>query len=153
MALVKEFREFALKGNVIDLAVGVIIGAAFGKIVTSIIEDMIMPIVGLAGNVDFSNLYFGLNEKVRAAVDAAAKAGTPLGLADARKIGPVLAYGNFITTTLNFAILAFCIFMVVKAFNTARKRFEKEQPAAAAAAPSLTESLLMEIRDSLKAKK
>ena len=112
-----------------------------------------MPIVGLAGNVDFSNLYFGLNEKVRAAVDAASKAGTPLGLADARKIGPVLAYGNFITTTINFAILALCIFLVIKAFNTARKRFEKEQPACAPAGPTLTESLLMDIRDELKKKK
>src|SRR5262250_4227 len=90
MALIKEFREFALKGNVIDLAVGVIIGAAFGKIVTSVIEDMIMPVVGLAGNVDFTNLYFGLTEKVRAAVALGIKDGKPLGLADARKVGPVL---------------------------------------------------------------
>ena len=152
MGLMKEFREFALKGNVIDLAVGVIIGAAFGKIVSSVIEDMIMPVVGLAGNVDFSNLYFGLTEKVRTAVEVAAKAGTPLGLSDARKVGPVLAYGNFITITINFLILAFCIFMVVKAFNTARKRFEKEQPAAAAAGPTPTEKLLTEIRDVLKTK-
>ena len=152
MGLMKEFREFALKGNVIDLAVGVIIGAAFGKIVSSVIEDMIMPVVGLAGNVDFSNLYFGLTEKVRTAVEVAAKAGTPLGLSDARKVGPVLAYGNFITITINFLILAFCIFMVVKAFNSARKRFEKEQPAAAPAGPTPTEKLLTEIRDVLKTK-
>jgi len=148
----KEFREFALKGNVIDLAVGVIIGAAFGKIVASIIEDMIMPIVGLAGNVDFSNLYFGLSSKVRTAVEAAATAGHPLGLADARKVGPVLAYGNFITTSINFLILAFCIFMVIKAFNVARKRFEKEQPAPAPTGPTLTEKLLTEIRDDLRRK-
>jgi len=153
MAMMKEFREFALKGNVIDLAVGVIIGGAFGKIVASIIEDMIMPIVGLAGNVDFTNLYFGLTEKVRAAVDAGLEAGKPLGLADARKVGPVLAYGNFITITINFLILAFCIFMVVKAFNTARKKFEKDQPAPAPAGPTLTEVLLTEIRDELKTKK
>jgi len=152
MAIIKEFREFALKGNVIDLAVGVIIGAAFGKIVASIIEDMIMPVVGLAGNVDFTNLYFGLSEKVRTAVDAAEKAGHPLGLADARKVGPVLAYGNFITIAINFLILAFCIFMVVKAFNTARKRFEKEQPAPAPAGPTPTEMLLTEIRDELRKK-
>lgn len=153
MAIIKEFREFALKGNVIDLAVGVIIGAAFGKIVSSVIEDMIMPIVGLAGNVDFTNLYFGLTEKVRAAVNAGIADGKPLGLADARKVGPVLAYGNFITITINFIILAFCIFMVVKAFNTARKRFEKEQPAPAPAGPTPTEVLLTQIRDELRTKK
>jgi len=153
MAIIKEFREFALKGNVIDLAVGVIIGGAFGKIVGSIIEDMIMPIVGLAGNVDFTNLYIGLTEKVRTAVAAGLEAGKPLGLADARKVGPVLAYGNFITITINFIILAFCIFMVVKAFNTARKKFEKEQPAPAPAGPTPTEALLTQIRDELRAKK
>lgn len=151
MGMIKEFREFALKGNVLDLAVGVIIGGAFGKIINSVIEDMIMPVVSIPGNVDFTNLYLGLSEKVRTAVDAAAKAGTPLGLADARKMGPVLAYGNFITITINFVILAFCVFMVVKAFNTARKRFEKEQAAAPAApaAPTKEQVLLTEIRDLL----
>lgn len=148
MGLVKEFKEFALKGNVLDLAVGVIIGAAFGKIVSSVIEDLIMPLVGkIVGNVDFSNLYLPLSEAVTKAHDNAAAG---LSLADARKIGPVFAYGSFITIVINFVILAFCIFMVVRAFNTARKRFEAEKPAAPAA-PSAQEKLLAEIRDILKA--
>ena len=153
MGLIKEFREFALKGNMLDLAVGVIIGGAFGKIVNSLIEDVIMPVVNMKGEVDFSNLYFGLNDKVRTAIEKAAEAGRPLGLIDARKEGPVLAYGNFITIFINFVILAFCIFMVVKAFNTARKKFEKEQ--APPPAPGLTpdQKLLTEIRDALVAKR
>src|SRR5262245_58536663 len=129
--MMKEFREFALKGNVLDLAVGVIIGAAFGGIVNSLIKDVIMPVVGIAGNVDFSNLYLPLNDKVRNAVDAA-KAANPAqpipSLEKARELGPVIAYGNFITIVINFVILAFCIFLVVKAFNMARKRFEAEKP-------------------------
>jgi large conductance mechanosensitive channel len=104
----KEFKEFAVKGNAIDLAVGVIIGAAFGKIVTSIVEDLLMPPVGrVVGNLDFSNLYIRLSDKVAPG----------LSLADARKAGPVFAYGNFITTTINFLIVAFCIFLVVKGIN------------------------------------
>ena len=155
MGFVKEFREFALKGNVLDLAVGVIIGAAFGKIVNSMIEDLIMPVVGMAGNVDFTNAYISLSEKVRVAAEKAAASGTPFGLADARKAGPVLAYGNFVTIAINFVILAFCIFIVVKLFNTARKKFERQEAAAAAApaAPPPTPEdviLLREIRDSLR---
>jgi len=104
----KEFKEFAVKGNAIDLAVGVIIGAAFGKIVTSIVEDLLMPPIGRAvGNLDFSNLYIRLSDKVVPG----------LSLADAKKAGPVFAYGNFITTTINFLIVAFCIFLVVKGIN------------------------------------
>jgi large conductance mechanosensitive channel len=104
----KEFKEFAVKGNAIDLAVGVIIGAAFGKIVTSIVEDLLMPPIGRAvGNLDFSNLYIRLSDKVAPG----------LSLADAKKAGPVFAYGNFITTTINFLIVAFCIFLVVKGIN------------------------------------
>lgn len=154
MGLVKEFREFALKGNVVDLAVGVIIGGAFGTIVNSLIKDVIMPVVGIAGDVDFSNLYVGLNEKVRTAITAATAAGKPLGLEDARKAGPVLAYGSFITVTLNFLILAFCIFVIIKLMNTARKRFEKEQAAAPVAPPAPTkeELLLTDIRDILKSR-
>jgi len=108
----KEFKEFAVKGNAIDLAVGVIIGAAFGKIVTSIVEDLLMPPIGRAvGNLDFSNLYVPLSDKV-----------TPgLSLAEAKKLGPVLAYGNFITITINFVIVAFCIFLVVKMINKMKK--------------------------------
>jgi len=152
MGLVKEFREFALKGNVLDLAVGVIIGGAFGKIVNSLIEDIIMPMVSIPGKADFTNMYFGLTEKVRNAVAAAAEKGTPMGLADARKEGPTLAYGNFITISINFVILAICVFMVVKAFNSARKRFEAEKPPAPPAATPEDVILLREIRDSLKAR-
>src|SRR5437773_8573864 len=100
--MLKEFKKFAMRGNVVDLAVGVIIGAAFGKIVTSIVEDLLMPPIGrVVGNLDFSNLYVPLSEKVPYG----------LGLAEAKKLGPVFAYGNFITVTFNFLIVAFCIFL------------------------------------------
>ena len=108
----KEFKEFAVKGNAIDLAVGVIIGAAFGKIVTSIVEDLLMPPIGRAvGNLDFSNLYVPLSDKVTAG----------LSLAEAKKLGPVFAYGNFISTTINFVIIAFCIFLLVRMINKMKK--------------------------------
>ncbi|HLW34020.1 MAG TPA: large conductance mechanosensitive channel protein MscL [Chthoniobacterales bacterium] len=108
----KEFKEFAVKGNAIDLAVGVIIGAAFGKIVSSIVEDLLMPPIGrVVGNLDFSNLYVPLSDKI-----------TPgLSLVEAKKLGPVFAYGNFITTGINFAIIAFCIFLLVKGINKMKK--------------------------------
>ncbi len=139
MGMVKEFKEFALKGNVLDLAVAVIIGAAFGKIVTSLIDDVVMPIVGMVvGKVDFKNLYVPLGDVPKG-----------LDLEAARKIGPVIAYGNFITVVINFIILALIIFLVVKAFNTAKKRFEKEAPAAAPAGPTVEQKLLIEIRDLL----
>jgi large conductance mechanosensitive channel len=135
----KEFKEFALKGNVIDLAVGVIIGAAFGRIVTSIVEDLFMPVVGrITGGLDFTNKFVPLSDAVTAA-----------NLADAKKQGAVLAYGNFITVTINFLIIAFILFMVVKAFNKARRRFEKEQDAAPAAEAPTDIKLLTEIRDLL----
>lgn len=150
MGFVKEFREFALRGNVMDMAVGVIIGGAFGTIINSMINDVIMPVVGIAGKADFSNMYIGLNtvarEKIQAATSAA---GVAPALAEARAMGPVLAYGNFITVAINFLILAFCIFLMVKAMNTARKRFEKEAPAAAPPGPTPDQKLLMEIRDLL----
>ena len=130
----KEFKEFAMKGNVVDLAVGVIIGAAFGGIVKSLTDDIIMPLVGkVVGNMDFSSYYLPLSEKVPAG----------LALAEARKLGPVLAYGNFISVVFNFIILAFCIFMMVKAMNNLRRKEE------AAPAPTPTEKLLTEIRDTL----
>ncbi|MBX3379776.1 MAG: large conductance mechanosensitive channel protein MscL [Phycisphaeraceae bacterium] len=139
MGVVKEFREFALKGNVLDLAVGVIIGASFGGIVNSVINDLIMPLVGrVVGNVDFTNLYIPLSGQ-----------DSSLALVEARKAGAVLAYGSFITVLINFIILAICIFLVVKAFNTARKRFEAEKPPAPPAPPSNEEKLLIEIRDLL----
>ena len=110
--MLKEFKEFAMKGNVVDLAVAVIIGAAFGKIVTSLVEDIIMPFVGkLIGGLDFSNLYLPLSDKVK----------TGLVLAEARKAGAVLAWGNFVTVVINFLIIAFCIFLVVKALNSMKK--------------------------------
>lgn len=135
--MLNEFKEFAMKGNVVDLAIGVIIGGAFGKLVTSVVEDLIMPIVGrITGNMDFSNMFIGLSDGV-----------TATGLAAAREQGPVFAYGNFITILINFLIIAWVLFMIVKAMN----RMKKEEPAAPAvpAAPPAQEVLLGEIRDLL----
>lgn len=116
----KEFKEFAVKGNAIDLAVGVIIGAAFGKIVTSIVEDLLMPPLGkIVGNLDFSNLYIPLSDKIAPGMS----------LADVKKAGlPALAYGNFLTITINFAIVAFCIFLVVKALNKMKRPAPGAEP-------------------------
>lgn len=141
MGMLSEFRDFALKGNVLDMAIGVIIGGAFGKIVDSLISDIIMPIVGkvTGGGVNFKNSYVALSDNI--------KAGLPL--EDAQKAGAVVAYGNFITIAINFIILAFVLFLVVKAFNTAKKRFDKEKPAPAPAGPTTDQKLLMEIRDLL----
>lgn len=147
MGFFKEFKEFAMKGNVVDLAVGVIIGGAFGKIVGSLVDDIIMPLVGkVTGNASFVNMYVGLNEKVNAARDAARAAGQDLSLEEAKKLGAVFAYGNFIQTVVNFLILAFCIFLMVKAMN----KMKKEEPAPAPAGPTPSEALLTEIRDLLK---
>jgi len=141
MAMMKEFREFAIKGNVIDLAVGVIIGGAFGKIVDSVVADLIMPIVGTVfGKLDFSSWFLVLGN---------VPPGTSMALADLKKAGvPVLAYGNFITVAVNFVILAFIIFMMVKQINRL-KRNEEAAPAAPVATPEDV-ILLREIRDSLK---
>jgi large conductance mechanosensitive channel len=131
-----EFKEFIMKGNVMDLAVGVIIGAAFGKIVDSLVNDIIMPIVGkITGGVDFSNMYIPLNGQA-----------ADLALLEAKKAGAVLAYGNFITIVVNFVILAFIIFMMVKQVN----KMKKEAPPAAPAPTPDDIVLLREIRDSLK---
>ena len=136
MGMMQEFREFAVKGNAIDLAVGVIIGGAFAKIVDSIVGDLIMPLVSkLIGGLDFSSYYIPL---------AGQAAG--LTLAEAKKGGAVFAYGNFITILVNFILLAFIIFMLVKQLN----RLKKEEPAKAPEAPSEEVTLLREIRDSLK---
>jgi large conductance mechanosensitive channel len=136
--MLKEFRDFAMKGNVVDLAIGVIIGAAFGKIVESLVSDIIMPVVGaLTGGLDFSNYFLGLSKTVNAA-----------SLADAKKQGAVLAWGNFLTVTVNFLIVAFILFLVVRAITTLRKRIATE-PEAAKAAPPRQEVLLEEIRDLL----
>ena len=142
MTIIKEFKEFAIKGNVIDLAVGVIIGGAFGKIVDSVVADLIMPVVGLLfGKLDFSNLFLVLGN---------VPAGTAMTLDALRKAGvPVFAYGNFLTVAVNFIILAFIIFMMIKQIN----RLKREAPAPAPAAPAPEPEdivLLREIRDSLK---
>jgi large conductance mechanosensitive channel len=141
MGMMQEFKEFAIKGNVVDLAVGVIIGAAFGKIVESVVGDLIMPVVGaVIGKIDFSNMFV---------VIGSVPAGTAMTLDALKKAGvPVLAYGNFITVAVNFAILAFIIFLMVKQIN----RMKKETPVAPPA-PAVTPEdviLLREIRDSLK---
>lgn len=154
MGFVKEFREFALKGNVLDLAVGVIIGAAFGNIVTSVVRDLLMPVVGMAGDVNFSDKYVPLTDHARKFITdyQAANGGKMPGLPELQaKSLPVLAYGNFITVTINFIIVAFCIFLVVKLFNAARRRFEAEPAPAPATPPAPTkdQQLLMEIRDLL----
>ncbi|MGZ5179666.1 MAG: large conductance mechanosensitive channel protein MscL [Ramlibacter sp.] len=142
MAILKEFREFAVKGNVIDLAVGVIIGAAFGKIVDSLVNDLVMPVVGaVVGKIDFSNLYVLLGP---------VPAGTARSLDALKKAGvPVFAYGNFLTVAVNFAILAFIIFIMVRQINRL-KRAHAEPAAAAPASPPEDIVLLREIRDSLR---
>lgn len=137
MSVLSEFKEFALKGNVMDLAVGVIIGGAFGKIVDSLVGDVIMPVVGaVTGGLDFSNYFIPLAGQ------------TATTLVEAKKAGAVLAWGSFVTVAINFVILAFVIFMMVKQIN----RLKREAPAAAAApaAPPEDVVLLREIRDALK---
>ena len=139
MSFAAQFKEFAVKGNVMDLAIGVIIGGAFGKIVDSVVNDLIMPIVGrVLGNLNFADMFIALKE---------IPAGTAMTLEAVKKAGvPVFAYGNFITIALNFAILAAIIFMMVKQIN----RMKKEAPPAAPAATPEDVVLLREIRDSLK---
>ena len=132
MGFISEFKEFAMKGNVLDMAVGVIIGGAFGKIVSSLVDDVLMPIVGMhTGNVDFTNLAFQIGEGEEAAV---------------------LKYGNFIQNTVDFLIVAFCIFIMLKGINKLNRK--KEEPAPAPEAPKgpTQEELLAEIRDLLKKK-
>ena len=137
MGMVQEFKDFIAKGNVMDLAVGVIIGGAFGTIVTSLTDDVIMPLVGLFGEADFTDFYLPLGEGIEART-----------LAAAREQGPVLAYGAFITAIVNFLILAFIIFMMVKAVN--RMRREEPDPGSAEPAPPPADvQLLGEIRDLL----
>jgi large conductance mechanosensitive channel len=134
----KEFKTFAVRGNVLDLAIAVIIGAAFGTVVTSVVNDLIMPLIGQLYQANFSNLYIPLSDAV------------PRGLAleDARKLGPVFAWGNFVTVFINFLILMVVIFMMVKAIN-AMKRDEAAAPSTPPA-PSKEETLLTEIRDELR---
>ena len=134
----KEFKDFALRGNVLDLAIGIIIGGAFGKITTSLVNDVIMPPVGLLlGKVDFSSLYINLSGTAYASLAAAQAAGAP-----------VIRYGAFINTLLDFLIVAFAIFLLVRAIN----RLKKAEPTPAPAGPTAEEKLLGEIRDLLKAR-
>jgi large conductance mechanosensitive channel len=137
MGMIQEFKEFSMKGNMVDLAVGVIIGAAFAKIVDSLVQDIIMPPIGkLIGGLDFANYYIPLNGQA-----------ANLSLVEAKKIGAVLAYGNFLTILLNFIILAFIIFQMVRILQKARKA----EPAPAVAPPTAEDILLLrEIRDALK---
>lgn len=138
MGLLKEFREFAVKGSVIDLAIGVIIGAAFKQIVDSVIKDLIMPLIAaLIGSPDFTNAYYSFKPVPE---------GTSL--ADAQKVGPVFAYGNFITVTINFLLVAWAIFLVVKVVNRLKRK--EPPPATAKEEISSTDKLLIEIRDSLR---
>ncbi len=138
--MLKEFKEFALRGNVVDLAVGVIVGAAFGKIVESVVGDLIMPVVGaIFGGLDFSNYFLGLSSAVTAPT-----------LAEAKKQGAVLAYGSFLTVAVNFLILAFILFLAVRGVNSLRKQ-EQAAPAAPPPPPR-SEALLAEIRDLLARK-
>jgi large conductance mechanosensitive channel len=140
--MIKEFQEFIAKGNVMDLAVGVIIGGAFGLIVSSLVDDIIMPIVGaIFGGFDFSNYFLPLSSEVTANT-----------LAAAREQGAVFAYGNFLTVIINFMILAWIIFLMVKGVNTMRRRLEKEKAAEPAAPPPEDVKLLTEIRDLLATK-
>src|SRR5438876_8674707 len=135
LRMLNEFREFAMKGNMVDLAVGIIIGAAFGAIVTSLVGDIIMPIIGaITGGLDFSNYFAPLSKSV-----------TATNLADAKKQGAVLAWGNFLTLTLNFIIIAFVLFLVIRAINTLKRK--EEAAPAAPPKPSAEVELLTEIRD------
>jgi large conductance mechanosensitive channel len=136
LRVLKEFREFAMKGNVVHLAIGVIIGGAFGAIVTSLVGDIIMPVVSaITGGLDFSNYFTGLSKAV-----------TATNLADARKQGAVLAWGNFLTLTLYFLIVALVLFLVIRLMN----RIYRDEEAAPPPKPTRQEELLAEIRDLLK---
>jgi len=150
MSFFKEFREFAIKGNMVDLAVGVIIGTAFGNVVNSIVADLVMPLVGRIGDLDFSKKYIALSPKITP--------GMPLATIKAQSL-PAFAYGNFLTVTLNFLIVAFCVFLLVKIINAARRAVElelatlspeEEKKEAEATPPPPDIALLTEIRDLLK---
>ena len=136
--MLKEFREFAMKGNVVDLAVGIVIGAAFGAIVNSLVADVVMPLIGsIAGGLDFSNHFIPLSSKV-----------TATALVDARKQGAVLAWGNFVTLVINFLIIAWVLFLCIKGIN----RLKAPETPSAPAPPPPEVQLLTEIRDLLKAR-
>jgi len=135
--MLEEFKKFAMRGNVVDLAIGVVIGAAFGAIVASLVADIIMPVIGaVAGGLDFSNYFIALSKKV-----------TADSLVEAKKQGAVLAYGNFLTITINFVIIAFVLFLIIRGLNKLIRK-EAEKPTAPTP-PTRQEVLLQEIRDLL----
>ena len=139
--MLKEFREFAMKGNVVDLAVAVIIGAAFGRIVDSLVGDVIMPIIGaITGGLDFSNYYLPLSSKVQSG----------LAYVDAKKTGAVLGWGQFLTFVVNFIIVAFVLFLVIQAMNRMKRHLPGPGDAKGAKPPPADVVLLTEIRDLLK---
>ncbi len=140
MGMLKEFKEFAVRGNLVDTAVAFVMGASFGKIVSSFVDGMVMPLIGmLTGGIDFNDKRLVLKDAVEAVKDAAGKVVTPA-VAEVS-----VKYGTFITNLIDFVVVAFAVFMVIKAINKTKK-----EPAAEPAAPSSTDALLMEIRDSLK---
>jgi len=152
--MLEDFKKFAAAGNVVDLAVGVIVGGMFGKIVTAFVDDMINPILGLAGKADFTNLYIPLSSKI-----VSTAGGQLPALADARKLGPVLAYGDFVTVVINTVLTLFAIFLVVRGLNKMRERMAKpapevvETPVVVEAPPVPADvALLTEIRDLLRPK-
>ena len=141
MAILADFKKFALRGNVVDLAIGVVIGVAFGAVVSSLVGDIIMPVVGaITGGLDFSNYFLPLSSKVSAVT-----------LAEAKKQGAVLAWGHFLTVTLNFILIAFALFLVIRAMTRLMAQEEKKVEEAPPA-PTKQEELLTEIRDLLKAR-
>jgi large conductance mechanosensitive channel len=140
--MLDEFKKFAMRGSVVDLAVGVIIGAAFGAIVNSLVSDVVMPLIGsVTGGLDFSNYFIPLSSKV-----------TATSLAEARKQGAVLAWGNFLTLVINFLIIAWVLFLAIKAINRLKEAPPPPPPPPAPAAPSPEVTLLTEIRDLLKSR-
>jgi large conductance mechanosensitive channel len=141
MGFIKEFKEFAAGGSLVDLAAAVVMGAAIGKVITAFIDGMVMPLIGMVVQKDFSNMYIGLTD----ATKAAAATGTT-SLADAQKLGPVFAHGNFISSVVNFLLIALVVFMALKAINKMKKAKEAEAPAA----PPADITLLTEIRDALR---
>jgi large conductance mechanosensitive channel len=143
--MIKEFKQFALRGNLIDMAVAFVMGAAFGKVVSAFIDGMVLPLVGLIQGRDFSNLYYPLSENVRVARELAEATGTGLSLEHAKEMGPVIAYGTFITVTIEFVMISFFMFLVIKAMNKLRASEEAPAPAI-----NRSEQLLEEIRDTLK---
>jgi len=141
MGILKEFKAFAMKGNVVDLAVALIIGAEFGKIISSLVKDVIMPPIGqMMNGINFNTLYYALDGNTYESLEAAKEAGAPL-----------MMYGSFIQAIVNFVIVAFAVFMIIKAMNTAKRKKEEAPAAPAAPAPTPEDiQLLREIRDSLK---